>query len=127
MYIKRKPLLLIFLIGFVTLMSFTFTDFEKTLIGKWRLQATESPGKAPVNVNEKVDIFFEFKSDFSYIESGDGAHVKGKWRISDSIYLEMKHSTRDFTDKVKLKYIEPDKLEMIHPNNRKFIFTRVEY
>lgn len=124
---KKNIWLLTYLIGLAALMSFTFTDFEKTLIGKWKLQATQSPDKAAINVNEKFDMFYEFKSDFSYLESGDGANVKGKWRISDSIYLEMKHSTRDFTDKVKLTYIEPDKLEMTHPNNRKFIFTRVQY
>ena len=110
------------------LMSFTLTDFQKTLIGKWELQTIESPGKPPMNTKEILgDMFLEFKSDFTYTESGSGNDIKkGTWKITDGTYLQMKRDTQaNFTEKEKLKEISPDKLEMTHTDKTKFVFVRV--
>jgi hypothetical protein len=67
-------------------MSFTLTDFQKTLIGKWELKTIEISGKPPMSTKEVLgDMFLECKSDFTYIESDGGKDVKKvencRWRI----------------------------------------------
>jgi hypothetical protein len=126
---RKKILLLAVLSCLVALMSFTHTDFQKILIGKWELKTIESPGKPPMSTKEILgDMFLEFKSDFTYLESGpDGKSKKGTWKITNGVYLQMKRDTQaDFTDKEKLREIEPDQLEMTHTDKKKFVFTRVK-
>jgi hypothetical protein len=126
---KKKLLLPTCLMSLFLFMSFTLTDFEKTLIGKWELQTIESPGKPPMNTKEILgDMFLEFKSDFTYTESGgDNSTKKGTWKITNGVYLQMKRDTQaDFTEKEKLREISPDKLEMTHSDKKKFVFARVK-
>ena len=126
---KKKLLLSSILMSLLLLMSFTLTDFQKSLIGKWELQTIESPGKPPMSTKEILgDMFLEFKSDFTYIESGsDNITKKGTWKITNDVYLQMKRDSQaDFTEKEKLREISPDKLEMTHSDKKKFVFVRVK-
>lgn len=125
---KKKLLFFTVATGLLVLMSFTQTDFQKTLIGKWQLETIESPGQAPMKVKEVLgDMFLEFKSDFTYIESGVGSDKKGTWKITDAVYLQMKRDNQTtFQEKEKLKEISPDKIELTHPDKKKFIFVRVK-
>lgn len=110
------------------LTSFMLVDFTKTLVGKWRLETIESPGKPPMKVKEILgDMFLEFKNDFTYIESGSGSEKKGTWKITGKDYLQMKRDTQaDFNEKEKLREISMDTLELTHPDKKKFIFSRVK-
>lgn len=126
---KKKLLFLTVAISITALMSFTQTDFQKTLIGKWELQTIESPGKPPMPTKELLgDMFLEFKSDFTYIESdGSGDSRKGIWKITDGVYLQMKRDNQTaFQEKDKLKELSPDKIEFTHPDKKKFVFSRVK-
>ncbi|WP_018344408.1 lipocalin family protein [Cytophaga aurantiaca] len=126
---KRKIVLFTLLTGVLALMSFTHTDFQKTLVGKWELQTIESNGKPPMSTKEILgDMFLEFKSDFTYIESTGGPDTKkGTWKITDGVYLQMKRDNQaDFQEKEKLKEISPDKIELTHSNKSKFVFARVK-
>ncbi len=127
--IFNQLLLFIVFTGLVALMSFTQTDFQKTLVGKWRLETIESPGQPPMNVKDVLgDMFLEFKNDFTYIESGVGNDKKGTWKITNAVYLQMKRDTQtDYTEKEKLREISTDKIEMTHEDKKKFIFTFFEY
>ena len=111
------------------LTSFISVDFSKTLVGIWQLETIESTGQTPIKVKEILgDMFLEFKSDFTYLESGpDGKSKKGTWKITNGVYLQMKRDTQaDFTEKEKLREISPDQLEMTHPDKNKYVFTRVK-
>lgn len=110
------------------LTSFALVDFTKTLVGKWRLETIESPGKPPMKVKEILgDMFLEFKTDFTYIESGSGSEKKGTWKITGKDDLQMKRDTQaDFNEKEKLREISPDTLELTHSDKKKFIFSRVK-
>ena len=82
-----------------------------------------------MNVKEKKeDMFLEFKSDFTYIESStNSTNKKGIWKITNGVYLHMKRDTHaDFTEKEKLREISTDQLEMTHPDKKKYAFTRVK-
>jgi len=111
----------------ISLMSFTQTDFSKFLIGKWELQTIQSPGKAAMSVKEILgDSFMEFKSDYTYIESG-GREQVGVWQLTKEKYLQTKSEKQAaFTDKIELKEISADKIEMISSDKKIFTYTRVK-
>lgn len=123
-YMKKKLVLFTFLIGIVTLMSFSLTDFEKTLIGKWELESAQSPGKAPLKVTHGQWLF-EFKSDFTYIENNGGGNKKGIWKITEGNKLELGTQKR-FSMEARLREVSSDVLEMTHPAGRKFLFNRIK-
>jgi len=126
---KTKLLLFTAASSMVALMSFTQTDFQKMLIGKWELKTIESPGKPPMNSKQILGVvFFEFKKDFTYIESGGNSDFKkGTWKITEGIYLHLKRDTQtDYINKEKLREISANKIEMTHPDKKKFVFSRVK-
>src|SRR6187431_1878017 len=125
---KKKLLSFVVAASMVALMSFSHTDFQKTLVGKWELQTIESPGKTPMKVKEVLgEMFLEFKNDFTYIESGSGIEKKGIWKITGKDYLQMKRDNQtDFNEKEKLREISPDQIELTHPDKKKAVFTRVK-
>ncbi|MGN6646791.1 MAG: lipocalin family protein [Cytophaga sp.] len=126
---KRTTFAYVFIAAVLSLMSFTQTDFTKTLIGKWELQTIQSPGKQPMSSKAILgDMFLEFKSDFTYIESDGGSETKtGTWKITDDSYLQMKRDNQTaFNEKEKLKEISPDKIELTTSSKSKFVFTRIK-
>ncbi len=126
---KRTTFASVFIVAVLSLMSFTQADFTKTLIGKWELQTIQSPGKQPMNPKDILgDMFLEFKSDFTYIESSTGSESKtGIWKITDGTYLQMKRDNQTaFNEKEKLKEISPDKIELTSSSKSKFVFARVK-
>lgn len=123
----KKIILSTIIIGVLSLMSFTQTNFTTFLVGKWELQTIQSPGKEPMSVKEILgDSFMQFNSDFTYVESG-GNDSKGVWQITKEKYLQTKSEKQTaFTEKIELKEITADKIEMTTTDKKKFIYTRVK-
>lgn len=123
----KKFILLSIVIGALSLMSFTQTNFTTFLVGKWELQTIQSQGKEPLSVKEILgDSFMQFNSDFTYVESG-GRDSKGVWQITKEKYLQTKSEKQTaFTEKIELKEITADKIEMTSADKKKLIYTRVK-
>lgn len=124
---KQTKLSTLILAGLLLFCSFTLVDFNKSLIGKWELQTIQQPGKPLMNAKDIMgESFMEFKSDYTYIESG-GREQKGVWQVTKEKYLQTKSEKQTaFSDKIELKEITPDKIEMITAEKTTFVYTRVK-
>ena len=110
------------------LCSFTQTDFTKTLVGKWELKTIETPGKPPMDTKPVLgESFIQFNIDFTYEEESGGRKSNGIWKITDNKYLQTKTEKQaDFTEKVALKEIVPDKIEMQLVSKTKMVYQLVK-
>jgi hypothetical protein len=109
------------------LMSFTCVDFNKTLLGKWELKTIQTAGKSAMSTKEILgDSFMEFKSDFTYIESGE-SDSKGVWKITAEKYLQTKSEKQaDFSEKMELKELAPGKIQITSPDKTSLVYERVK-
>ncbi len=110
------------------LMSFTCVDFNKTLIGKWELKTIQTAGKPAMSTKEILgDSFMEFKSDFTYIESGESESKSGVWKITGEKFLQTKSEKQaDFTEKMELKEIAPGKIQITSSSKTSMVYERVK-
>ena len=109
------------------LTSFTLVDFTKTLVGKWELKTIQQPGKDAVPTKDILgESFMEFKSDFTYVESGESQSA-GVWKITDAKYIQTKENGHeDFTEKMELKEIAPDKIQITSSSKTSLVYQRVK-
>lgn len=109
------------------LTSFTLVDFTKTLVGKWELKTIQQPGKAAMPTKDVLgESFMEFKSDFTYEESGD-SKSSGVWQITEGKYLQTKENGKpNFTEKMELKEIAPDKIQITGSTKTSLVYQRVK-
>jgi|GEM_PF-2594851 len=110
-----------------SLSSFLLTDFNKTIIGKWELKTIQSPGKPAMDTKSVLgESFMQFNSDFTYNETG-WRETKGIWKIVDNKYLQTKGEKQaDFTEKIELKELASDKIEMSTSDKKKFVYQLVK-
>jgi hypothetical protein len=109
------------------LTSFALVDFTKTLVGKWELKTIQQPGKAAMPTKDILgESFMEFKSDFTYEESG-GSQSSGVWQITSGKYIQTKENGRpNFTEKMELKEIAPDKIQITSSSKTSMVYQRIQ-
>lgn len=119
------PILTVFFVALLT--SFIAVDFNKMLVGKWELKTIQKPGQPAMETKPVLgDSFIKFNSDFTYEESG-GRETTGIWKITDDKYLQTKTAKQaNFTEKVELKELAPDKIEMKLSDKTKMVYQLVK-
>jgi hypothetical protein len=103
-------------------------DFSKTLIGKWELKTIQQPGKAAMPTKEILgESFMEFKSDFTYVETGE-SNSTGIWKITEAVFLQTKETGKEsFTERMELKEIAPDKIQLTSSASKtSLVYERVK-
>lgn len=125
---KKNFSLFIVFIGMVSLMSFAWTDFQKTIIGKWEMKSIQQPGKPAMETKEMLgDFFLQFNSDFTYVESTGKNTKNGVWKITNGKYLQTKTEKQtDFTEKMELIEISTDQIQMKNSTKTILTFNRVK-
>ena len=102
-------------------------DFTKTLVGKWELKTIQTQGKPAMSTKEILgESFMEFKSDFTYEESGE-SKSSGVWQITGGKYLQTKENEKpNFSEKMELKEIAPDQIQITSSNKTSLVYARVK-
>lgn len=124
---KQTKLSALILAGLFLFCSFTLVDFNKSLIGKWELQTIQQPGKAPMNTKDILgESFMEFKSDYTYIESGESTST-GVWKITDQKYLQTKEGNQSaFSEKMELRELSAEKIQITSADKTSLVYSRVK-
>jgi len=124
---KQIKLSVLIFAGLLLFCNFILVDFNKSLIGKWELQTIQQPGKAPMNTKEILgESFMEFKSDFTYEESGESTST-GVWKITEQKYLQTKEKDKaTFSEKMELKELAPGKIQITSADKTSLVYTKVK-
>lgn len=114
-------------LAFLLLSSFTLVDFNKTLLGKWELKTIQTAGKPAMSTKEILgDSFMEFKSDFTYVESGESTST-GVWKITGEKFLQTKAEKQaEYSEKMELKELAPDKIQITSADKTSLVYARVK-
>jgi len=71
------------------------------------------------------ESFMEFKSDFTYIESGE-SKSSGVWKITEGKYLQTEENDKpDFSKKKELKEIAQDKFQITSATKTALVYQRI--